>query len=567
MKLLRWALLIAAVLLLAVAIILWFNRPELVDMADYAPADSLVYLELNSLPELAKTTEQSEMWKELAPIAGVNIRPINAWGVRLARSGLSPVRSVVFARAQFALVVVGMNSIPEGDTLRIRPEVAVIIETHTPSWRIKGEAVSAIKQLADYAYGQSNCGERSLFNAHFVECSAAVGDRKLVGAIDGTVVIIGNGPAAVQHCLEVRRGMRPSLRTDANMQRLRESMQSRSALSFGYISSSNAAKIFSWAAPLLMGKAPGDPQLEQLLSTSASKIVGAIAWTSRGSSAGIEDHYLFSLEPEVIERLKPTFAPAAPVTGDFWRLIPPEVQSLTIYHQNSPLNAWTALNSAVAFKLDAVSAVVFAAVLRSALGSYAITNPPEMLSVLSSPLATMRSPDNESSILIARAPDPALVRQTLNKQAGQQIQILDDRLTDADPKREFTAVFHQGFVVIGKTSAVQSWLDLMREVKYRRSLSGDFDKLQSNGNVAITTFSDDVNRVNSFIVTAAAIKGAPLSSQQKEKLKTEIENGIFSTTETTLSSNGIERKTISAFGQLSTLVSLAQADSASTSGP
>jgi hypothetical protein len=104
-------------------------------------------------------------------------------------------------------------------------------------------------------------------------------------------------------------------------------------------------------------------------------------------------------------------------------------------------------------------------------------------------------------------------------------------------------------------------------VKYRRSLSGDFDKLQSNGNVAITTFSDDVNRVNSFIVTAAAIKGAPLSSQQKEKLKTEIENGIFSTTETTLSSNGIERKTISAFGQLSTLVSLAQADSASTSGP
>src|SRR4030095_1761480 len=106
MKLLRWALLIAAVLLLTVAIILWFNRPELVDMADYAPADSLVYLELNSLPELAKTTEQSEMWKELAPLAGANLRPINDWGVRLARSGLAPVRSVVFARAQFALVVV-----------------------------------------------------------------------------------------------------------------------------------------------------------------------------------------------------------------------------------------------------------------------------------------------------------------------------------------------------------------------------------------------------------------------------------------------------------------------------
>jgi len=536
-------------------------------MANYAPADSLVYLELNSLPELAKTIEQNEMWKGLARIAGLNPGLINNWGVRLARSGLAPVRSVVFSRAQFALVVVGMNSIQEGDTLRIRPEVALIVETHTSNWRIKSDSVGVVKQLADYAYGQSNCHERSLLNARLVECSAGVNDRKLVAAIDGTVVIIGNGPAAVQHCLEVRRGMRPSIQTDVEMQKLRESMQAQSALSFGYISSSNAAKIFSWAAPLLMGKAPGDRQLEQLLSSSASKIVGAIAWTSRSSSVGIEDRYFFSLEPEAIERLRPAFAPASSATGDFWKLIPQEVQSLTIYHQNHPLDAWIALNSVVAFKLDAVSAIVFASVLRSALASYAISNPNEMLPVLGTPLATLRPLGNETSILIAHAADPALVRQTLVKQAGSKIQILEGRQNDPDAEREFTAVFYEGFVVIGKTDAVQSWLDVIRKVKYRSPSSNEFEKLQANGNAAITTFSDDGNRVNSFITTAAAIKGTSLSSQKLEELKTTTENAFFSTTETTLNSTGIERKTSSVFGQFSTLVSLAQADSAGTSRP
>src|SRR4030095_14834601 len=178
MKLMKLALTISVILLLGLAGIFWFNRPERVDMADYAPADSLVYLELNSLPELAKTIEQNQLWKTLAPKTSVSTNLLNNGGVTVARSGLSPVRTVVFTRAQFALVVVGMNSTQEGDTLRIRPEVAFIVETHTSNWRIKGESVEVVKQLADYAYGQSNCGERSLFNAHFIECSAAAGEGK-----------------------------------------------------------------------------------------------------------------------------------------------------------------------------------------------------------------------------------------------------------------------------------------------------------------------------------------------------------------------------------------------------
>lgn len=317
-----------------------------------------------------------------------------------------------------------------------------------------------------------------------------------------------------------------------------------------------------------MGRAPGDAQLEQLLSTSASKIMRAVAWTSRSSQAGIEDRYVFSLEPEVIERLKPAFGPDAAASGDFWKLVPQELHSLTIYHQTNPLAAWNALNSAAAFKLDAVSAVIFSSVLRSGLISYAISNPTEILPLLGPPLATMRPQVvDESSLLIASAPDPTRVRKTLELQAGHNIQTLDGRTTDPDAQHDFTAVLDAGFVIIGRTSTVQSWLDLMRKVKYRSSRANDFEKRQTSGNAAITTFADDTNRVNSFIVTLAAIKGTPLSHEQVDHLRSETENALFSTTETTLTSTGIERKTTSPFGQFSTLASLAQADSASTSRP
>jgi hypothetical protein len=537
-------------------------------MAEYAPADSLVYLEVNGLTEVAKAIEGGETWKALAPTAGVNPKLVDSWWVNIARAGFGPVKSVVFARAQLALVMVGLNSTEEGDTLRIRPQVALIVETHTANWRIKGSAVAAVKQLANYAYGQSNCSERSFFDAHFVECAAAKNDRKLVGAIDGTVVIIGNGVEAVQHCLEVRRGMRPALNTDVELQKIRENIQSQSALSFGYISSSNVAKIFSWAAPLLMGKAPGDRQLEELLSTSASKIFRAVAWTSRGSSPGIEDRYVFSLEPEVVERLKPAFAPSAPANGDFWKLIPQETQSLTIYHQNDLLNAWSALNSAVSFKLDAVSAVVFASVLRSALASYGITNPGEMFPTLGTPVATIRpQASDETSVLIARSPDQSRVRQMLQKQAGDKIQILEGLQTGPDQSRELATVFYEGFVITGRSNTVGSWVNAIQKEKSLSSRANDFEKLQPNSNAAITTFSNDAPRVNSFILTIAAIRGTPASAQQMEKLKSESNESVFSITETKLNSTGIERITRSSFGLFSTLVSLAQSDSAAPSRP
>ena len=182
-------------------------------------------------------------------------------------------------------------------------------------------------------------------------------------AVDGTLVILGNSDNAVRNCLEVRRGTRPSIRTDTEFLRSRSTVTTDQSLGFGYISSANSAKLLSWAAPLLMGMAPGDQQVQQLMAVSAGKILRGMAWTAVPAAGGIEDRFLFSLEPGVVARLQPAFE-TSQRDEEIWKMVPGSFQSLTIYRSREPAAAWSSLDSAVALKLDALPAVLFGSLLK-----------------------------------------------------------------------------------------------------------------------------------------------------------------------------------------------------------
>jgi hypothetical protein len=561
MKFFRALLALLAVILIIVACFLWWNRPARVDMAGYVPADSLVYLEVNSLTDLVKAIEQNETWKGAAQSVNADTKLLDPSWTWLARIGVAPVKSVVLSRAQFALVLVGMDSIPEGDTLRIRPEVALVVETHTSNWRIKSVAGDAVKGLASHAYGQSNCTERT-GDAYYVDCASSVNGRKLVATVDGSVIIVGNTDNAVRACLDVRRGSRPSMRTDAELQRLRDQLNANGAFSFGYVSAANVAKILSWAAPILMGRAPGDPQLEQLLAKSAGKMLKSIAWTSRPSSGAVEDRYLISLDSELPPRIEPPFATTT-ATDDVWKEIPASAETFTLYQTRNPLDALNALNSAVSYKLDALSAVMFSGLLRSSLSIYGVENPNEVLPLLSPPLVTVRAkPTDESSVLIARVLDEARLRSVLESQkVDGGIRIVD--LTKGwsnEGSAAFLAVMTDGYVVIGKADSVDSWFSA------RRSQSGTSGRpawFQPNANAVAITYASDSGRVESFVSTLYQLKGKPLAEDQKAAVSNATKTSSFAITESRVTNDGIERTTHSPFGQISTLMSLLQSDASS----
>ena len=557
MKFLRPLVALAVLTILIGAAFLWWSIPSAVDMADYAPADSLVYVEFNNLAGVADAIQHSDVWQAAAPITQSKPASRNRLLATAARAGLGPLPAVLFARSQVALVVVGMNTSEEKDTLKVRPEVAVIAETHTSKWRTKAAAVEAVKHLANFAFGASMCIERT-DSADYIECSTAGGERKIVGVVDGTVVIIGNSENAVRSCLEVRRGTRPSMRTDSELLKVRASVTSQNTLGFGYISPANSAKLFSWAAPLLMGKSPGDQQLEQLLAVSAGKVLRGVAWTANSSAGGIEDRFLFSLEPGVVSRLQPAFE-VAERDENFWKLVPEGFQSLTIYRNKAPAAAWTSLDSAVAFKLDALPAVLFGSILRSSLSIYGISNPKEALATLSPPLLTLKpSQGAEGSILVARVSDEAKLRQSLTQEVfkDDRGEILEGLESNPNPAKEFTAVFADGYVLLGKTESMRASLVALRN----KAEAQDKQLRQSaqDSSAPIVTFANDEARVNNFISTMLQLQGRQLSNEEVVKLQDTLRRFGFSSTETRLNAFGIERTTRSAFGQFSTVISLLQ---------
>lgn len=561
MRFLRPFLVLALLLVVGGAAWVWFNRPSPVDLANYAPADSLLYVELNNPADVARAIEHSDVWKAAAPITHSEPSSENAFTMAAAKSGIGPIEAVLFARSQIALVVVGVNASEQDETLRVRPEVALIAETHTSRWRTKPAVVAAVKQLAQIAYGASNCTERSA-DAEYVECSVAGGERKIIGAVDGTLVVVGNTENAVRSCLEARRGTRPTIVTDPEFVRVRSSFTADKPLGFGYISASNSAKLFSWAAPLLMGRGPGDRQLEQLLAVSAGKILRGVAWTAVSKGGAIEDRYLFSLEPQVVSRLQPAFE-TAERDQDFWKLVPESFQSLTIYRSKEPARAWRSLDSAVAMKLDALPAVLFGSLLKSSLSAYGIGDPKEVLTTLTPPLLTLRpSAAVEGSVLVARVSDEARLRRSLVQEVfkANNGQIVEGLQAELDPELEFSAVFSDGYVLLGRTENMQPCLVALR----RSAALNDDEKIKKavhESSAAILTYANDELRLRNFILTLLMLQGRRLNAEEIANLNTSVRDYVFSSTETRLGVDGIERKTRSAFGQFSTFVSLLRPES------
>ena len=565
MKRLRLFLVLLLLAVLLIGAWLWFGAPGKVDLADYAPADSLVYVEFNSLADVARVIQQTDAWKAAAPITHSKPPNENRLFTAAARAGIGPIESVLFARTQVALVVVGLNTIEEDQTLRLRPEIALIAETHTSRWRTKPVMVDVVRRLTNYTYGASSCVGPSGDGDRF-ECSLPGGDRKLIGVIQGTAIILANSETALASCLDVRKGTRPSLRTDAEFAGVRSRVVTPQSLGFGYVSSANSAKLFSWAAPLLTGLAPVDQQMQQLMAASAGKILRGLAWTAVPSGGGIEDRFLFSLEPGVVTRLQPAFNTIAD-HDDFWKLVPANVQSLTIYRSGNLLDAWESLNSAMASKLDAVAAVFFGSLLKSGFAVYGINDPKEALYALTPPLLTMRaSEDVEGSVLIAQFTQEAMAVGSLERELrkSNNVQIVYGWKADPDLGKEFMAVFADGHAIIGKTENVRALLPTLRngqaaETQEKKKMQD----LVRESSAAIITCADDEARVSNFVSTLLLLQGRRLSSDEFAQLKNIVRSN-FAATETRLTAAGIDRRTHSAFGQFGTLATLLQPNSQSS---
>jgi hypothetical protein len=568
MKFLRKAILVFLALLLILTILIWWNRPRKVNMAAYVPADSLVYLETNDLPDIASGVVSTDAWKALAPSAGIKSNLGNlSWLSRLVSwTGIGPADSVVLARAQVAVTVLGLDAADAGDALKIKPRYAVVVETHTGESRTRTAVEKRIGDFARRAYGEPRIEQKEVDGAKFITWIAPVGERRIVAAVMGSVAILGNDEAAVQACLAVRRNERPSLAGNPQVEEMRGRVGGNDALAFGYISPEGTARILELAATVYAGQMSSDPRAQSaaasILPPLAKKILGGAGWSAHISNGVVEDRYFIALQNGVAAKLQSMLVSQPGMTITAGELLPAEVYSLSRYNYRDPAQAWRGLGDAIISQADTLGSILITRLLEASLKPYGIDEPGSFLQAIGPEIVTARLDDSGSStVTIVEVRDEQTLRDFVSKHLGakSRVEVVGDveMLVSSNEKHE-AASFVGGHLILGTDENLRRCLEAR---KLGRTLEAD-DEFQrtrslisatSSANVA--TFTEDYSPARSFIRAIATQQGVRERPVNGQELEGALRRLRYAVSETAIVDGGVEKKTRSSFGQLGTFAS------------
>lgn len=552
----RWILVFSVSFIALIGIWLVWTKPRHTDLSTYAPPAALLYIECNSPAAVTDAIAATEAWKQLGPSAGFSLGGRSRWTERfVAWTGIGPIESVLLARSQVAVVVTSLAATEENESLRIKPDGALIIDTHTSAFRTRNFFQDTLQRIADRTYVKPVFSRTFVNDLEFMEWASPDGSRQIVAAISGTVVVVGNNRKVVQECFNAA-STRISLSSDPELKRLRT--EAANSLALGYAPAQNSAMLLSMGLPMVLGRAPGDGDFQRLISMSATKLFGSLSWSTNVQQGVIEDRYLIALRPQAAAQLRSASFSAvqnsAPVAS-----LPNVFQSATYYRFEQPLAAWQGLRTTVSSQVDAVSAVVFSTVLRSSLVSYGIEQPEQFLALVEGEILTARR-DEERNILVARFTNLDLIRRlitgtmNLRRDTSSPVEVYR---SDAN---EFAAAIAGQLIVVGHRAEVAEYAERGQQPPDSRRTFRS-----SGGDGQVITFSDDSERVRNFV--SALLSFTRPASGSAAGIDQKISTLPYAVTESTFTSDGLLRVTRSPLGQFSTLLPLMVPDQSAISSP
>jgi hypothetical protein len=565
MVMVRRVLIVVCVLAAAVFAWLWWTRPVKVDMAAYVPADSIIYFEADSLPEIFSAVTSTDDWRALAPAAGVEPNPAGRGWLTglLSFTGAGPSDAVVLSRAQVAVAVLGFDASEESDeTLKYTPRAALVAETHTSEWRVKAAVEKLVGDFARRSFGAGAPERKEIDGASFYVWGAPSGERrKLVAAVYESVAVVGNDEAAVRACLDVRRGARPSLAGNEQLKEMRARLRSDGALAFGFAPQGSAAKVVEVFAPAFVGGVSQEAHVQSVLATVLPQLInqtiGSVGWSARVAGGRVEDDYFLSLPGAMSERLRGPLAPGGDAQAAAADFLPPDAYQFSLYNFRDPETAWRGLGAALSSQVDVSRATIITLALEALLKPYGIEEPREFLRACGPEVATARlEEESEGKVLVALVRDRAAlaerVRAYLRRDARAERAGGADLFVSKDPERG-AAAFAGDYLLLGSEEDVRRCLAAHAEgrtLKTAEALKAAAQNFFDEPPLALT-LTDDRDSVRSTLSHFARRDGA---HQDQAALEEALARRAYSVGQTRLTDGGFEKKTRSSFGLFGEIV-------------
>lgn len=569
MSLSRKIVIIMLVTALVAGVWLWWNRYEPVDMAAYVPADSLLYLEANSLPDVLSGIVSTDAYRVLAPAAGIksDFGRIG-WLSRLAAgTGIGPSDAVVLSRSQLAVCVLGFEAAEESsEVLKITPRVAMIAETHTSEWRARAAVEKLAGDFARKTYGSPVVERKTVDGVSFIIWrSPASPRRKIVTAVSGSVVIVGNDETTVQACLAVRRGERPSLAGSEGLETMRTQLGARASLAFGYAPPGSAARMVEIFAPVFVGQLTDNPQVQSALAVQlpilTTKILGGAGWSARLVDGSIEDRYFLAPAEKVAPILRASLIGASNAAAASGAFLPAGTFQTSRYTLRDPAAAWQGFYASLSSQVDVAQAHIIERALEALVKPYGIEQPHEFLNAVGAEIATARiESTSERKLLLVAVRDEAALRAQVRKRLGVKahtMRVGEVEMLVSDDSERGAASFVGNYLIMGEEEDVRRCLaahaggaTLQAEGKFKATGAGE-----STGPPFATTMIED-RRPAAAMVNYISVLGGGLRVGENggANLEQALAHLPYSVSRTGFNGDGFIKMTHSSFGLFGELI-------------
>lgn len=493
------------------------------DLRTFVPAETLVYLETNDLRKTLNALTESKAFQEASK----------------SKPDFSALENM-----QIAVAVTGFETsenqvTTENSVLNFKPRFVAIADTHAWNWQTVSFVEKTLGEFVNETYGGEVALEMLPKKDGKSFVWTATDGRKVFAFVEGSLIFFGNDESLIEKCLSVRRGEADSFAKSGKTFSTAEK-----TLAFGYVSAdgiANIANIVGVSAAIEASE--GDEErsfiakvLPEVLRKSAKEIV----WTATKHEQGIEDKYEITLENETVKVVKETLTVSSGNQTNSTAFLPNDVFSVTKYDLQNPQIAWRSLLLVTAKQTDELSGKIIVAFADSLLEPYGVSDAETFLSAVDSQIFTAQfDAEGENSVVIADVKNAEVLKKSIEE---TNFENAPEKIQNADVWKaedgETAAAFVENKIILGDAESVLKCLQ-SKQSEQNFTKNPLFAKFSESKSIAVTLGKDSGEKTVEV-----------LSEKKAENLQ--MTTNFL--TETRINAQGIERKTISPFGLIGTIL-------------
>ena len=506
---------VSAVILLTIAC---GSKP--IDPRTVIPGDALIYLESADLGNTLAAIVENPKFAQLAK----------------TKPDVSALRGVKVSIAVTGFETSEQSVTEENAVLSFRPRFVAVAETNAWSWQTTSFVENKLGEFVNEAYaGEVELEKTPRKDGEYYVWSSQDG-HKAYALQQGSLVYFGNDESAIERCLSVGRGEAESIAKSAKI-------TEGDRLAFGYISPEGVGQIANIAGVTLAMGASEEEEVKSFIATVLPQLlrnsVKEMTWTATRTDSGIEDKLMVRLEDESARVFSETLIPADTRSAEIADFIPAQFSTATRYAIRDPQIAWRSLLLTTQKKTDQTSGALIIAFSGSLFEPYGVENGETFLSSVGSPILTVKpTGDDEEVAVIAPVKDAAKIRDSLAKEidlntsAENQFGAQFWRSKDG----EVAVGFLGNMIVTGETQTVLKCLEA------KQSRQNELAQLFAASDAVATTVATDQDSLAKIVDL--------LSERRNEDERIPLTYR----TETRFNVNGLERRTISDFGLIGSIL-------------